>query len=73
MGLTRNDLENILAIVEEDPDAKSLTIRCSRALAYADVSIHITGKDRKLLAGYFDPDMDPSARETLEKLQVAAI
>lgn len=51
---TERDLENIIAICEQDEDAPAqadrLKERCERALAYRDCEIHITEEDKRFLS-----------------------
>lgn len=69
---TEMDLENIIAICEQDEGAHAqagrLKKRCERALAYRDCEIHITEEDKRFLSQYYDEDMDPEAKETLTKV-----
>ena len=69
---TEMDLENIIAICEQDEGAPAqagrLKKRCERALAYRDCEIHITEEDKRFLSQYYDEDMDPEAKETLTKV-----
>ena len=69
---SKRDLENVIAICEQDEDAPAqagrLKERCERALAYRDCEIHITEEDKRFLSQYYDEDMDPEAKETLDKV-----
>ena len=69
---TEMDLENIIAICEQDEGAPAqagrLKKRCERALAYRDCEIHITEGDKRFLSQYYDEDMYPEAKETLTKV-----
>lgn len=68
------DLENIIALCcqdEEDynnPIALNLINRCERALAYRDVSIRLTKRDKEFLATKYDEDMDWDAKRTLKTI-----
>lgn len=71
MKYTRNDLENIIAICEQDEDSKiamNLVQRCKKALAYRDVSLRLTKNDKQLLSLRYDKDMDEDAKKTLENI-----
>lgn len=71
MKYSDNDLKNVLALCaqgEENETTISLTNRCERALAYRDVSIKFTQKDKQFLLSLFDVDMDKDALETLNRI-----
>lgn len=71
MKYTRNDLENIIAICEQDEDSKiamNLVQRCKKALAYRDVSLRLTKNDKQLLSLRYEKDMDEDAKKTLENI-----
>ncbi len=69
---TENDLKNIIALCEQDESdnnaAKSLAKRCKNALAYKDVPIRLTKRDKKYLREQYDQDMDSAALFTLNKI-----
>lgn len=72
MKYTENDLKNIIALCDQDESdnstAKSLAKRCKNALAYRDVSIRLTKRDRKYLREQYGQDMDSDALFTLDKI-----
>ena len=72
MKYTRNDLENIIALCEQDDNgcevSKNLVRRCKNALAYNDVSIRLTKRDIKYLRTLYDPGMNQDAMFTLNKI-----
>ena len=72
MKYSKNDLENIIAICEQDEGdskiAKNLAERCRRSLAYRDVPIRLTKNDRQYLTLRYDSDMDEGALLTLNKI-----
>lgn len=74
MGYLRVDLENIIALCcqdEEDynnPIALNLINRCERALAYRDVSIRFTKRDKEFLMSKYDEDMDLDAKRTIKSI-----
>ena len=71
MAYLNVDLENIIALCcqdEEDynnPIALNLINRCERALAYRDVSIRFTQRDKDFLRSKYDKDMDSDAKRTI--------
>ena len=69
---TEQDLENIIAICDQDEDAPALAgrlkDRCEKALAYKDCDLHITAADKRFLSHYYDGEMDPEAKATLHKI-----
>lgn len=72
MLYTKDDLENIIALCEQDGNgckaSESLVRRCKNALAYSDVSIRLTKNDKNYLRTLYDMDMDKSAMFTLNKI-----
>ena len=73
MKYTRNDLENIIALCEQDDSgseaSKNLVRRCKNALAYNDISIRLTKRDIRYLRTLYDPGMDQDAMFTLNKIK----
>lgn len=69
---TEQDLKNIIAICDQDEDAPMqatrLKDRCEKALAYRDCPLRVTKEDKRMLQYYYDKDMDPDAKATLEKV-----
>ena len=69
---TDDDLENIIALAEQDNSipsrSESLVRRCSAALAYSYRTIHLHQRDIEFLRNKCDPEMDPGALETLKKI-----
>lgn len=71
MKFTDEDLMNLIALCEQEEDTrpfKRLKDRCEKALVYDDVVYRPTEHDIKILRPLYDPDMDESAKETLEKI-----
>lgn len=70
MKYTDNDFENIIALCELDENeaAKSLGERCKKALAYKDISIRITERDKKFLSAFHSSDADLDVLPTLNKI-----
>lgn len=73
MKYTRNDLENIIAICEQEKHADisvpaKLAARCKKALAYRDVTLRLTRQDKEFLQYMYDDDMDADAKNTLQKI-----
>lgn len=72
MKYTDKDFENIIALCELDESenevAKSLRERCKKALAYKDVSIRITERNKKFLSTFHNPDIDSDVLSTLNKV-----
>ena len=73
MKYTRNDLENIIAICEQEEHSDisvpaKLVKRCKKALAYRDVTLRLTRQDKEFLQYMYDDDMDADAKETLKKI-----
>lgn len=71
MKYTRNDLENIIAICEQEDSgyiAHHLSERCKKALAYRDVSIRLTHQDKEYLRKMYDENMDEDAKETIKRV-----
>lgn len=72
MKYSDNDLENVIALCEQDetagPVAQKLEERCKRALAYRDVGIRFTERDRQFLSTLYDEEMDKDALTTLKKI-----
>ena len=73
MKYTRNDLENIIAICEQEKHADisvpaKLVKRCKKALAYRDVTLRLTKQDKEFLQYMYDDDMDADAKNTLQKI-----
>lgn len=73
MKYTRNDLENIIAICEQEEHSDisvpaKLAKRCRDALAYRDVNIRLKKNDKDFLASMYDEGMDEDAKETLDKI-----
>ena len=69
---TDNDLENIIALAEQDDSnpsrSESLVRRCTAALVYSYRSVHLHQRDIEFLRSRYDPEMDPGALETLKKI-----
>ena len=71
MAYLKRDLENIIALCCQDendynnPIALNLINRCERALAYRDVSIRFTKRDKEFLRSKYDEDMDLDAKRTI--------
>ena len=69
---TDDDLENIIALAEQDNSnpsrSESLVRRCSAALAYSYRTIHLHQRDIEFLRSKYDSEMDPGALETLKKI-----
>lgn len=70
MKYTDNDLENIIALCEQDENNqnKNLASRCKKALAYTYISLKITKRDKEYLKKFYDPEMDQDALLTLKKI-----
>ena len=72
MELTKYDLENIIALCDQDEGDMRVSIslrkRAIRALAYQDVKFRITFRDVLFLRKLHDKDMDDGAKATLEKI-----
>lgn len=71
MEYTDNDLKNIIALCEQGEEsdiATNLANRCKRALAYRDVTIRITKKEKQFLSSLYDEDMDKDAMDTINRI-----
>lgn len=72
MSYGKNDLENIIALCDQDETGNLVAIRlsesCKRALAYQNVTLHLTKADREYLQSQYDEKMDPDAKETLHRI-----
>lgn len=72
MKLNNNDLENIIAICDQDEGdlrwSISLRKRAERALVYWDVTLRLSFRDILFLRKRYDKDMDEDAKATLDKI-----
>lgn len=69
MLYTENDLQNIIALCEqenENPNER-LKNRCEKALVYHE-QLRLTKKDKDYLISFYDEDMDVDAKKTLCKV-----
>ena len=69
-----DDLRNVIALCTQDEKdncntvAKNLIKRCEKALAYRDIVIRFTKKDREFLLDKMEKGMDESARFTIMRI-----
>ncbi|MCD8109054.1 MAG: hypothetical protein LUE14_02995 [Clostridiales bacterium] len=73
---TEEDLINLIALCSQSPEnfhaCGSLLDRCEKALAYSDIRLRLTERDKEFLRSVYDEDMDAGAKKTLEKVLHAA-
>ena len=69
---TEEDLENIIALAEQDDSnpsrSESLVRRCTSALVYSYRSVHVNQRDIEFHRSKYDSEMEPGALETLKKI-----
>ena len=69
---TDDDLENIIALAEQDDSnpsrSESLVRRCTAALVYSYRSVHLDQRDIEFIKSKYEPEMDTRALKTLKKI-----
>lgn len=68
---TDEDFKNLIALCEQEDDTRPynrLKDRCEKALVYSDYEFRITKHDKEILKPLYDPEMDESAKQTLDKI-----